>query len=177
MTGKTKALAANTSAGSFAETEKLLKRLEGRVGGYPRDLALLVRLATHLEKRMVEVSNALLKPHGLSYSMYQVLVICLGSEAAPPMPSELAEALGERATNITHLCDELEKRQLALRQRDSADRRRIQMVLTPAGRALLSELQPAMWEIWQARYKGSTQAERKLVLESMRRQYQHLGGL
>ncbi len=176
MSAKVKSMP-EESAGSFAEIEQLLKRLEGRVAGYPRDLALLTRLAAHLEKRMIEVSNAMLKPHGLSYVMYQVLVICLGSEVAPPTPSELSDATGERPTNITHICDELEKRQWAQRQRNGADRRRVQIVLTPAGRSLLAQLQPPMWEIWQARYRGSTGAERKQLLDSMRRQYQNLGGV
>lgn len=161
---------------SFAHVERLLKRLQVRVPGYPHDLAVLVRLAAHIEKKMVEVSNALLKPHGLNYTMYQVLVICLGSDDAAPTPSELADATGERPTNVTHLCDELEKRSLVLRQRDVHDRRRVQIVLTDKGRELLAELQPQMWDIWRARHQGSSAAERKQLLDLLRRQYQNLGG-
>jgi MarR family transcriptional repressor of emrRAB len=159
---------------SFEHVERLLKRLEVRVPGYPRDLAVLVRLAAHIEKKMIEVSNTTLKPYGLNYAMYQVLVISLGSESTSA--TALADATGERPTNLTHLCDELEKRALIERHRDHHDRRRVQIALTEKGRALLSELQPLMWDIWRARYQGSNAAERKQLLELMRRQYQNLGG-
>jgi MarR family transcriptional repressor of emrRAB len=159
---------------SFAQVERLLKRLEVRVPGYPRDLAVLVRLAAHIEKKMIEVSNITLKPYGLNYAMYQVLVISLGSDAATA--TALADATGERPTNITHICDELEKRELLVRDRDTHDRRRVQIALTEQGRELLCELQPLMWQIWRTRYQGISAGERKQLLELMRRQYQNLGG-
>lgn len=158
---------------SFAHIERLLKRLEVRVPGYPRDLAVLARLAAHIEKKTIEASNALLKPHGLNYAMYQVLVISLGSEQAVAT-TELADATGERPTNVTHICDELERQDLILRSRAEHDRRRIHIELTQQGQQLLAELQPLMWQIWRARYRGINGAERKQLLELMRRQYQNL---
>lgn len=159
---------------SFVQVERLLKRIEVRASGYPRDLAVLARLAAHIEKKMVEISSSTLKPYGLTYAMYQVLVISLGSDAATA--TALADATGERPTNVTHICNELEKRALIVRDRDSQDRRRVQIALTEKGRELLGELQPRMWEIWRARYQGINAAERKQLLELMRRQYQNLGG-
>jgi MarR family transcriptional repressor of emrRAB len=161
---------------SFASVERLLKKLEVSVPGYPRDLAVLVRLAAHIEKKMIEASNAMLKPHGLNYTMYQVLVISLGSGDVAPTLRDLAGATGERATNMTHLCDELEARDLLQRQRDTRDRRRTYIVLTAAGRKLLAKLQPQMWEIWRSRFQGITAAQRKQLLELMRLQYRNIGG-
>lgn len=171
MTAKTKT---HDDGKSFAHVERLLKRLEVRVPGYPRDLAVLARLAAHIEKKMIETSNAMLKPHGLSYAMYQVLVISHGSESATP--KELADATGERPTNVTHICDELEKRGLVLRSPHESDRRSLQIELTASGREVLAILQPQMWEIWRTRYQGIDAADRKRLLESMRQQYRNLGG-
>ena len=161
---------------AFAHIERLLKRLEVRVPGYPRDLAVLARLAAHIEKKMIEISNTALKPYDLNYAMYQVLVISLGSEAAIAT-TDLAAATGERPTNITHLCDQLERRGLVLRSRDGTDRRRIRIALTEQGQHLLTELQPLIWHIWRARYQGIDSSERKQLLEAMRRQYRNLSNL
>lgn len=166
--------AGTDDAKAFAHVERLLQRLEVRVPGYPRDLAVLARLAAHIEKKMIGVSNARLKPYGVTYTMYQVLVICLGSDAAALTPRELADATGERPTNITHLCTELEARGLVSRSRGEQDRRQILIALTEAGRRLLVQLQPLMWEVWRERYRGIAVDERRQLLASMRRQYRNL---
>ena len=58
--------------------------------------------------------------------------------------SQIAEALGLDRTTVTYLVDAMEKRGLAARQRDPADRRAHVIALTAAGTALLAELAPAV---------------------------------
>ena len=161
-------------ARSFAHVEQLLSRLEQRVPGYPRELAVLSRLAAHIEKKVVALGNAVLKPYGITYPMYQVLVICLGSEADALAPGEIAEATGERPTNVTHLCAELERRGLVSRSRGEQDRRYVRIALTQSGRELLAELQPLLWDIWRRRYHGIAAGERRQLLAMLRQQYHNM---
>ena len=159
----------------------VLERLEQHLAeigrlfpGYPADLALLTRVAALVERRMVEAGNAVLKPHELTYPMYQALVTAPPSGAGGITPGEIAAVTGERPTNVTHLCDELVSRGWMTRRRDAADRRRIQLGLTAAGRRLLAEVQPQMWAIWRRRFDGLGAGERRALLALLRQQFANL---
>ena len=69
---------------------------------------------------------------------YQVLTACLREE--PPTQLVLARRLGLDRTVMTHLLDDLERAGLVERRPDPADRRARRVVATPAGAALLDEL-------------------------------------
>jgi DNA-binding MarR family transcriptional regulator len=69
---------------------------------------------------------------------YQVLTSCLRDE--PPTQLALARRLGLDRTVMTHLLDDLERAGLVERRPDRADRRARRIVATPAGGALLAEL-------------------------------------
>jgi MarR family transcriptional repressor of emrRAB len=154
--------------------EQHLGQMAVLIHGYPRELALLTRISALVERRTVEAGSALLKPHGLTYPMYQALAMALASGAGGLTPGEVAISTGERPTNVTHLCDELVDRGWLTRRRDPADRRRIQLELTAAGRRLLEELQPQMWGVWRRRMAGTSPGERRLLLDLLRRQHANL---
>ncbi len=143
---------------------------------YPSELGLLTRVAALVERRTVEAGSALLKPHDLTYPMYQALVMARATGASGITPGEVAAATGERPTNVTHLCDELVDRGWMVRRRDPADRRRFQLTLTRTGKHLLAQLQPQMWAIWRRRFRGIGASERRALLALLRLQYANLGG-
>lgn len=159
---------------SLAELEQLLRSLKRRIPRYPLELSILSRFAVHVEKRNVELCTRILKPQALTYVSYQALVIAFASGDAGITPTELARATGERATNVTHIADDLLRRELITRTRDAQDRRRVVLKLTAAGESLLAQVQPKIWAVWTRRYKGFSAAERATLEELLRRQFSNL---
>lgn len=156
--------------------EQHLGNISDLVTGYPLELALLTRISALVERRMVEEGAALLKPHGLTYPMYQTLSMALATGSGGVTPGDVAASTGERPTNVTHLCDELVARGWLLRRRDPEDRRKLHLTLTADGKRLLSRLQPEMWSLWRRRFQGVGAGERRALLDLLRQQYANLGG-
>lgn len=165
---------ATDDAGVLDRLERHLEAVAGLFPGFPTDLGLLVRTAALVERRMMEDGNALLKPLGLTYPMYQVLVAAPPTGAAGITPGEIATMTGERPTNVTHLCDELVRHGWMSRRRDASDRRRVLLGLTAAGRRVLAEVQPQMWATWRRRFAGLDAGERRALLALLRRQHANL---
>jgi MarR family transcriptional repressor of emrRAB len=160
--------------GDTEQLERLIRRLTDRVPGYPYDLALASRLSGQLEKRTAEAANAVLRPLDLTYVLYQSMMIIFGGEQGSIAPSEIAQLTGERPNNVTHICNELEQRNLITRTQGSEDRRRVKVTLTPAGRRLLEKAQPLIWARWRDRYSGFSAAELKSLPGLLRRQIDNI---
>jgi DNA-binding MarR family transcriptional regulator len=71
----------------------------------------------------------------VSLAQYRVLVV-LASRGAQRL-ADLADALAVQPSTATRVCDRLVRKHLIRRQRASADRREIRLVLTPAGGQLV----------------------------------------
>jgi MarR family 2-MHQ and catechol resistance regulon transcriptional repressor len=95
----------------------------------------LVRATEALNARTATYAAA-----GLSVSQFGVLEALL--HGGPMCQRDLAKKILKSTGNITMVIDNLEKRQLVLRQRDAADRRYITIHLTQAGRELIGEIFP-----------------------------------
>src|SRR5579871_4572247 len=162
------------AGGDTAQLEALLHRLADKVPGYPYELALVTRLANQLEKRTAEAANAALRPLDLTYVLYQAMMITFGGEGGSIFPSEIALLTGERPNNVTHICNELESRELITRTPESDDRRRVKVSLTAAGRRLLEKAQPLVWAMWRQRFDGLTPAELRLMPALLRRQIENM---
>jgi DNA-binding MarR family transcriptional regulator len=76
--------------------------------------------------------------HEISFSQFQHLWQLWQSEGLAQV--ELSRRIGIETASSTAVIDQLEKRRLIRRERDAADRRRINVTLTPAGRALQQPL-------------------------------------
>ena len=81
-----------------------------------------------------------LKDYGISETQYNVLRILRGAGPAGHPCSEIGARLITRDPDVTRLLDRMEKRGLATRSRDAADRRVVTIRITPEGLALLDEL-------------------------------------
>jgi DNA-binding MarR family transcriptional regulator len=86
----------------------------------------------------------ILAPHGLSVQQYNVLRILRGAGDDGLPTLEIAERAIEWAPGITRLVDTLEEKKLVTRKRCEQDRRRVWCRITPAGLALLKELDAPM---------------------------------
>ena len=89
---------------------------------------------------LAEIGDQVFKSAGLSGPQYNVLRILRGAGAKGLACGEISERLITRDPDITRLLDRMEKRGLASRRRDEADRRVIIARITRAGLDLLARL-------------------------------------
>jgi MarR family transcriptional regulator, lower aerobic nicotinate degradation pathway regulator len=91
-----------------------------------------VRGRRHLEKVLGE--------HGLRLVHHAVLSAL--DDFGPLSQQQLADSLDLDKSHLVARIDDLEGRGLVTRERDSADRRRHRVTLTPAGSTLVTQLRP-----------------------------------
>jgi DNA-binding MarR family transcriptional regulator len=85
-------------------------------------------------------AEALLKPHGLSGTQYNVLRILRGAGEKGLACREVGGRLISRDPDITRLLDRMESRGLIARAREAGDRRVVRTRISPEGLRLLAEL-------------------------------------
>ena len=90
---------------------------------------------------IVREYNRRLRPHGLSYVPYFVLLLLAGDEAGQ-RPSDIATSLYLDGSSLSGHLDRLEAAGLAERRQDADDRRVIRVYATDAGRRVAAELEP-----------------------------------
>jgi TRAP-type C4-dicarboxylate transport system substrate-binding protein len=90
---------------------------------------------------IVREYNRRLRPHGLSYVPYFVLLLLVADEGGL-RPSDIAANLRLDGSSLSGHLDKLEAAGLAERRSDAADRRVIRVHATDAGRRLTSDLDP-----------------------------------
>ena len=96
---------------------------------------LLAQLGTHAHRRLA----GRLAAHGLQPRHFGMLSHLAAAEGRSQQA--LSVALGIHRSAVVALVDDLERRGLAERRRDPADRRAYTLYLTRRGRALLRELE------------------------------------
>jgi DNA-binding MarR family transcriptional regulator len=96
----------------------------------------LMRTADALMRQV----EALFKPYTISPTHYNVLRILRGAGEAGLSCRDVSDRMITRDPDMTRLLDRLEKRALIQRRRDTEDRRVVKTRITPAGLALLAEL-------------------------------------
>ena len=85
-----------------------------------------------------------LAPWDLSNEQYNALRILRGAGDAGHPTLEVSRRLISRSPNITRLLDKLIEKELARRDRDSADRRQAVVRITPKGKELLEQCDKAV---------------------------------
>jgi DNA-binding MarR family transcriptional regulator len=88
--------------------------------------------------------NALLKPHGLTFSRYEALMLLyLSRNGALPL-GKMGERLQVHATSVTNAVDGLERLGYVRRNPHESDRRRTLASITPPGRTVAEEATAAL---------------------------------
>jgi DNA-binding MarR family transcriptional regulator len=100
----------------------------------------LQKTADVLRQRLI----AELKPFGVSETQYNVLRILRGAGEEGLRCGDIGDRMVTHDPDITRLLDRLERRELVVRQRAVKDRRVVTARITPAGLALLSQLDAPM---------------------------------
>jgi len=111
--------------------------------------------------------DGLLRPHGITFSRYEALVLLSHSRSGALPLSRIGQRLQVHATSVTNVIDRLEAAGLVRREPNPADGRGILAVLTPRGRAVAAT---ATADLNAARFGMSamTFAELREIFERLR---------
>ena len=127
---------------SMTHIEEMLKQRALRQKDFPYQEILLTRLCMHMQSKLLENRNKMLKEQGINETLFMALITLDAQESTSIQPSELSAALGSSRTNATRIADELEKRGWIERKESDSDRRCLHLHLTEAGEAFLGEIIP-----------------------------------
>lgn len=142
--------------------QELRKRSDFKV---PEQEAMLniVRTAACLQ----EPGERLLKSHGVSGPLYNILRIVRGVGGDGTPSGEIGEQMVTPTPDVTRLVDRLEKLGLATRHRKDCDRRVVLVRLTPKGRRLLTKLDPLVEQMHRDVLGHLTKTELQSINELM----------
>lgn len=120
------------------------------------------RTASELNQGIAE----LLRVEGLSGPQYNVLRILRGAGSAGLACGEISERLVNRDPDVTRLLDRMERQELIVRTRESADRRVVTTRITAKGSELLKRLDKPVAEahVRQLGHLGQTKLRKLLEL-------------
>ncbi|MBI3311160.1 MAG: transcriptional repressor MprA [Serratia liquefaciens] len=127
---------------SFAPIEQMLNFRAKRQKDFPYQEILLTRLCMHMQSKLLENRNKMLKAQGINETLFMALITLDAQESHSIQPSELSCALGSSRTNATRIADELEKRGWIERRESDNDRRCLHLHMTPHGEEFLNQLLP-----------------------------------
>lgn len=127
---------------SFAPIEQMLNFRAKRQKDFPYQEILLTRLCMHMQGKLLENRNKMLKAQGINETLFMALITLDAQESHSIQPSELSSALGSSRTNATRIADELEKRGWIERRESDNDRRCLHLHMTPQGEEFLNQLLP-----------------------------------
>lgn len=106
------------------------------------------------------------RTEAISPSQYNLLRILRGAGDEGRTMSEIAERMINRDPDVTRLADQLVRRGLARRVRDSGDRRVVRLFITAAGLEMLKRLDEAV-EVFMVQALGAVGRKRLLQLRDL----------
>ncbi|MFC0229121.1 transcriptional repressor MprA [Serratia aquatilis] len=127
---------------SFTPIEQMLNFRAKRHKDFPYQEILLTRLCMHMQSKLLDNRNKMLKAQGINETLFMALITLDAQENHSLQPSELSSALGSSRTNATRIADELEKRGWIERRESDNDRRCLHLHLIEPGKAFLEQLLP-----------------------------------
>ncbi|PKH21926.1 transcriptional repressor MprA [Enterobacterales bacterium CwR94] len=145
---------------SFTPIEQMLNFRANRQQNFPLQEIMLTRLCMHMQSKLLENRNRMLKAQGINETLFMALITLDAQEDHSIQPSELSSALGSSRTNATRIADELERRGWIERRESDNDRRCLHLHLTEKGNAFLRQMLPPqhqslqyMWSVLSASEK------------------------
>ncbi len=144
------------------EFEQRLDTIGQRFPDYPRKEVLLTRIQFMIYKKFNEFVNHNLHPYGVNDTVWTALIMLYSSPQQFIYPSDLSHIIVSSRTNITRLADEMVEKGWVSRQGCESDRRKIILTLTPAGIALVEDIMPRQWVLYEAMWQGFDPKEKEL---------------
>ncbi len=106
----------------------------------------VVTSVMRVQQMLLTRIDALLRPYGVTFARYEVLVLLTFSRTGRLPLSKIGERLMVHPTSVTNAIDRLEAAGLVQRVPDAADRRRTLAELTDAGRQVVRDATAALQE-------------------------------
>lgn len=153
---------------SFTPIEQMLNFRAKRQKDFPLQEIMLTRLCMHMQGKLLENRNKMLKAQGINETLFMALITLDAQESHSIQPSELSSALGSSRTNATRIADELEKRGWIERRESDNDRRCLHLHLTEKGDEFLRQLLPPQHQCLQLLWSALSASE-KTQLEAITR--------
>lgn len=107
---------------------------------YPAQESLLIHLYIRVNDKIQSIIENELSEYRINTSTFMVLVSLYMSDDYCQSPSDIYKELQFSKTNITHIIDKLEKKNIAKRINNKNDRRSKSICLTPDGVTLAQKL-------------------------------------
>lgn len=98
----------------------------------------IIYTQNNIHERLIEI----LKPYDLSNEQYNVLRILRGQKGNPANMCVIQERMLAKTSNTTRLVDKLLLKELVTRKVCKENRRKIEVLITEKGLAILKELDP-----------------------------------
>lgn len=131
--------------------------------------ARLSRLMLMVAASLEEDLEGKLKPHQLNHSDFLTLMILYSQPDGSSTPGELCELATQGATNMTRIGNALVKRGLITRGPSEADRRRVLIRITAAGRRLVQKILPPMFPRVQVLFEGFSDTDKRQLGRLLRK--------
>nr|WP_113869608.1 transcriptional repressor MprA [Brenneria salicis]NMN92460.1 MarR family transcriptional repressor of emrRAB [Brenneria salicis ATCC 15712 = DSM 30166]RBP57378.1 MarR family transcriptional repressor of emrRAB [Brenneria salicis ATCC 15712 = DSM 30166]RLM28543.1 transcriptional regulator [Brenneria salicis ATCC 15712 = DSM 30166] len=155
---------------SFTPIEQMLSLRASRKPDFPHQEVLLLRLCMHMQSKILEHRNRMLKEQGINETLFMALITLQSQESHSIQPSELSAALGSSRTNATRIADDLEKRGWIERRESHSDRRCLHLHMTEAGKMFLEQLLPPQLKslhfLWSA-LSGDEQKQLEVLMRKL----------
>jgi DNA-binding MarR family transcriptional regulator len=104
----------------------------------------LVTSVMRVQQLLIAQIDAVLKPFGISFARYEVLVLLTFSRTGALPLSKVGERLMVHPASVTNVIDRLEAQGLVSRVPDATDRRRTLATLTPRGSEVVTAATKAL---------------------------------
>ena len=127
----------------------------------PATEATLCRLMLMVGSGVEQVLEFNLKPHKLNHSEFLTLMILYSRPDGSSNPGELCEFTSQGATNMTRIANALVKRGLITRGAATADRRRVAIRITAAGKRFVQKLLPPLFPRLDAMFTGFSDTDQR----------------
>ena len=114
--------------------------------------------------RLLACIDQAVRHHRLSTAGRGALAILDGA-GQPLSPTAIAERLIVTTASVTSLLDTLERRGLVERQPDPTDRRRLLIVITQEGKAIVDQFLPEVVALQTAAMANLTETQRRQLVE------------
>lgn len=114
--------------------------------------------------RLLAGIDQALRHHRLSRAGREALAVLDGA-GQPLSPTAIAERLIVTTASVTSLLDTLERRGLVERRPDPTDRRRLLIVITQDGKAIVDQFLPEVVALQTAALATLTEAQRRQLVE------------
>ncbi|MGP1924738.1 MAG: transcriptional repressor MprA [Arsenophonus sp. NEOnobi-MAG3] len=158
---------------SFSPIEQLLnkrkKQHKKSTIPLPYQQILLTRLCMHVQGKLLEIRNNMLKKQGINETLFMALIILDIQKTQSIQPSELSDALGSSRTNATRIADELENHKWIERKESHNDRRCLHLHLTENGSNFLKKILPLQTENLEKIWSVFTVEEKNIIEKLMRK--------